>query len=148
MVRVPLQALAPETLEHLFHITDGSLGTVGGNICAIKWRLETLEFQGGGMYDTRNDYQATTSTVFLFAFTPARSVAISVVCSIVLRAFTKLILWFISTINITTDICGAIHYVLMGDNLARLATFSLVFIVCVSLPPLPISLTHTIMIAA
>jgi len=92
----------------LFIATMGAFVVVSG--IAIQGYSATYGFNGGGIYDSRNDFGLDTNTIVLFVFCLAISVVLSYGYVWMARAFTKQFIWITGILNIIFGFATAIYF--------------------------------------
>jgi len=69
----------------------------------------TKGFNGGGIYDSNNDFGLDTNTIVLFAFCLAMAMLLSYAYIWLARAFTKQFIWITGIIHIIAGFATAIY---------------------------------------
>ncbi|KAF2662354.1 DUF580-domain-containing protein [Lophiostoma macrostomum CBS 122681] len=69
----------------------------------------TFSFNGGGIYNSRNDFGLSTNTIVLFAFVLGMSIVLSYAYMWAARAFTKQFIWITGILNIVFGFVTAIY---------------------------------------
>ncbi|KAK5012829.1 plasma-membrane choline transporter-domain-containing protein [Cryomyces antarcticus] len=84
-------------------------GFVAVSAIAIQGYAATKGFNGGGIYDSRNDFGLDTNTLVLFVFCLAVAVVLSFAYMWLARTFTKQFIWITGILNIIFGFVTAIY---------------------------------------
>ncbi|KAF2019440.1 DUF580-domain-containing protein [Aaosphaeria arxii CBS 175.79] len=85
------------------------LGFAAVSGIAIQGYVHTFSFNGGGIYNSRNDFGLSTNTIVLFAFVLAVAIVFSYAYMWAARAFTKQFIWITGILNIIFGFATAIY---------------------------------------
>ncbi|KAF1960562.1 hypothetical protein CC80DRAFT_259574 [Byssothecium circinans] len=85
------------------------LGYAAVSGITIQGYAHNFSFNGGGIYNSRNDFGLDTNTVVLFAFVLVMAVVLSYVYMWLARAFTKQFIWITGILNIVFGFVTAIY---------------------------------------
>ncbi|ORY11336.1 plasma-membrane choline transporter-domain-containing protein [Clohesyomyces aquaticus] len=85
------------------------LGYAAVSGIAIQGYSHTFSFNGGGIYNSRNDFGLSTNTIVLFAFVLLMAVLLSFAYMWAARAFTKQFIWITGILNILFGFVTAIY---------------------------------------
>lgn len=85
------------------------LGFAAVSGITIQGYSKTFSFNGGGIYNSRNDFGLTTNTIVLFAFVLASATILSYAYMWAARAFTKQFIWITGILNILFGFVTAIY---------------------------------------
>ncbi|QDS69540.1 Protein pns1 [Venturia effusa] len=91
----------------LFLVTFAGFVVVSG--ISIQGYASTKGFNGGGIYDSRNDFGLDTNTLVLFIFCLAVSIVLSYGYVWMARVFTKQFIWATGILNILFGFATAIY---------------------------------------
>ena len=86
------------------------LGFVAVSGIALQGYSSTKGFNGGGIYDNRNQFSLSTNTIILFTFVLVVAFALSWLYFTLARAFTKQFIWITGILNIVVGIGTAVYY--------------------------------------
>ncbi|CAI6337579.1 unnamed protein product [Periconia digitata] len=85
------------------------LGYAAVSGIAIQGYSHTKGFNGGGIYNSRNDFGLDTNTIVLFAFVLVVAIVLSYAYMWCARAFTKQFIWITGILNIVFGFVTAIY---------------------------------------
>lgn len=85
------------------------LGYVAVSGITINGYSSTRDFNGGGIYDSQNDFGLSTNTIVLFAFVLSVAIVLSYAYVWVARTFTKQFIWITGILNIVFGFVTAIY---------------------------------------
>ncbi|KAG9571103.1 DUF580-domain-containing protein, partial [Aureobasidium melanogenum] len=84
-------------------------GYVAVSGIALQGYAATKGFNGGGIYDSNNDFGLDTNTIVLFVFCLAMAMVLSYIYVWLARAFTKQFIWITGIIHIIAGFATAIY---------------------------------------
>ncbi|KAF2475761.1 DUF580-domain-containing protein [Lindgomyces ingoldianus] len=85
------------------------LGFAAVSGIAIQGYSHTFSFNGGGIYNSRNDFGLSTNTIVLFAFVLVVAILLSYGYMWTARVFTKQLIWITGILNIVFGFVTAIY---------------------------------------
>ncbi|KAH7120970.1 plasma-membrane choline transporter-domain-containing protein [Dendryphion nanum] len=85
------------------------LGYAAVSGITIQGYARTFSFNGGGIYNSRNDFGLSTNTIVLFAFVLLSATILSYAYIWAARAFTKQFIWITGILNIVLGFVTAIY---------------------------------------
>ena len=105
--------------------------TAVSDICLYGYS-STKGFNGGGIYDSGNDFSLNTNTIVLFAFVLCVAFAFSWLYFTMARAFTEQFIWITGILHILLGIGTAVYYFVRGYYSATIVfvLFGIFSIIC------------------